>query len=83
MTLLPADAAVTSNFELLNLMFVKHLMDREVVWLLGTVVEYIWEEKFVRKRRVKLEHLIGRIQLKFKANEYSRKPRLNYIIGIN
>ena len=83
LSLLPADAAVTSNFELLNLMFVKHLMDREVVWLLGTVVEYIWEEKFVRKRRVKLEHLIGRIQLKFKANEYSRKPRLNYIIGIN
>ena len=64
LSLLPDDCAQTSNFELLNLMFVKHVMDREAVWLVGTVVDFIWTEKIMRKRKVKLEHLIGHLKLK-------------------
>ena len=64
-------------------MFVKHVLEREVVWLIGSVLEFIWEEKLVRKKHVKLEHLIGKIQLKYKANQFSRKPSLGYIVGIS
>ena len=83
LSLLPDDCATTSNFEFLNLMFMKHVFDKEVVWLLGTVLEFIWAEKLGRKVNVKIEHLIGYTQLKFKENQFSRKPCLNYITGIS
>ena len=57
-------------------------MDKEAVWLIGIVVEFIWTEKIMRKRKVKLEHLIGHLKLKFKANQFSKKPELGYIFGI-
>ena len=82
LSLLPDDSAQTSNFELLNLMFVRHVMDKEAVWLVGIVVEFICTEKIMRKRKVKLEHLIGHLKLKFKSNQFSKKPKLGYIIGI-
>ena len=83
LTLLPSECAVTSNFELLNLMFVKHIYDKEVVWLIGAVLEFIWAEKLGRKKHVRLENLIGHTQLKFKENQFSRKPTLNHIVGIS
>ena len=82
LSLLPDDSARTSNFEFLNLMFVKHVMDKEVVWLIGTAVEFIWAEKVMRNRKVKVEHLIGHMKLQYKANYFSNKPELGYIIGI-
>ena len=82
LSLLPDDSAQTSNFELLNLMFVRHVMDKEAVWLVGIVVEFIWTEKIMKKRKVKLEHLIGHLKLKFKSNQFSKKPKLGYIFGI-
>ena len=51
-------------------MFVKHVMDKEVLWLIGMVLEFIWEEKVIRKKNVKLEHLIGHVKLKYKANSF-------------
>ena len=83
LSLLPDDCAVTSNFELLNLMFMKHVMDNEVVWLLGVVMEFIWDEKLTRRRIVKLENLIGFTRMKFKSNQYSRKPSLSHIMNIS
>jgi hypothetical protein len=83
LSLLPADCAGTSNFEILNLMFVKHIMDKEIVWFLGVVLEFIWAEKLGRNRNVKLEHLIGQTQLKYKANQFSKKPSLAHIVGIS
>ena len=81
--LLPDDCAGTSNFELLNLMFMKHFFDKEVVWLLGIVLVFIWTEKLHRKKNVKLENLIGYIQLKYKSNQNSKKPKLAYINGVS
>ena len=82
LTLLPENCSKTSNFEFLNLMFEKHVMDLEIVWLLGTVVAFIWNEKIVRKRKVNLEHLKGHLKLEYRANQLSRKPRLGYISEI-
>ena len=52
LSLLPDDCAHTSNFEMLNLMFAEHVRDLEVVWLIGTVVEFNWTEKILRKRKL-------------------------------
>ena len=43
--LLSEASARCSNFELINLMFEKHHMDTEAVWLVATFVEYVWLEK--------------------------------------
>ena len=82
LSLLPDDCAATSNFEFLHLMFLKDVMDKEVVWLLGMVLEFIWEEKLTRKKIVKLEHLVGNIKMKYKSNQFSRKPSLGHILSI-
>jgi hypothetical protein len=77
--LLSEASAGCSNFELINLMFEKHHMDLESVWLVVTFVEYVWLEKFVRNMFVKLEQAIGHIKLRYKANQASRKPLLGHI----
>ena len=82
LSMLPADCAVTSNFEFLNLMFEQHVMDNEAVWLIGAFLEFVWMEKLVKHKLVKLEHLIGYVELKFKANHFAKKPVLGHIIGI-
>ena len=83
LNLLPDDCARTSNFELINLMFVKHFMDKEAVWLLGIYIELVWVEKFQKNRKVKLNHLIGHTKLKYQANQVSRKPLLGFIANIS
>ena len=81
--LLPQDCALTSNFEFINLMFVKHFWDKEIIWLLGSYIELAWAEKFQKKRKVKLNHLIGHLKLRYQANQVSRKPLLGYIANIS
>jgi hypothetical protein len=81
-SLLPEGCEQTSNFEFLNLMFLKNLMDNEAVWLLGAFIEFTWKEKLVKNRKVKLEQLIGYITLKYKENFLSKKPSLGHIVGL-
>ena len=38
-------------------------MDREAVWMIGTFVELVWVEQFQKKRKVKIDHLIGFLDL--------------------
>ena len=83
LSLLPDDCARTSDFEFIHLMFSKHFMDNEAVWLIGTFVEFVWVEKVQRKRLIKVDHLIGHIQLRYKANQVSRKPLLGFIMNIS
>ena len=83
LSLLPDDCARTSDFEFIHLMFTKHFMDNEAVWLIGTFVEFVWVEKVQRKRLIKIDHLIGHIQLRYKANQVSRKPLLGFIMNIS
>ena len=81
--LLSRDSAGCSNFELLNLMFEKDLMDMEAVWLIVTYVEYVWTEKFLRNKHVKLEQLVGHTKLCYKSNQFSKKPALGHISYIS
>ena len=81
--LLSPGSAVCSNFEMINLMFEKHFMDIEAVWLVTTFLEYVWLEKFVKKHKVKIDHMIGFLRLRFKANQVSRKPSLGFIYLIS
>ena len=81
--MLPTECAVTSNFEFLNLMFERHLMDNEAVWMIGGYLEFVWMEKLVKHKIVRLDHLIGYLQLKFKTNQFSKKPVLGHIVGLN
>lgn len=63
--LLSEDSARCSNFELLNLMFGKDMLDMEAAWLVVTYVEFVWTEQFMRNKIVKLEYLMGHIKLSF------------------
>ena len=58
LSLLPEGCEQTSNFECLNLMFMKNLMDNEAVWLLGAFIEFTWKEKLVKNRKVKWNNLL-------------------------
>ena len=81
--LLSEESARCSNFELLNLMFAKDVMDMEAVWLVGTYVEFVWAEKVLRNKLVKLEYLVGHIKLCYRSNQVSRKPTLGHISYIS
>ena len=61
--------AATSNFEFLHLMFLKHVMDKEAVWLLGVVLEFIWEEILTRRKIVKLVYLVWYTKMKYKSDQ--------------
>ena len=81
--LLPEDCAITSNFEFINLMFSKHLMENEAVWLIGTFIQFAWTEKFQKKRNVELKKFIGHAKLCYKENQAARKPLLGYLMNIS
>ena len=76
--LLPEDCAQTSNFEFINLMFSKHLMENEAVWLIGIFIHFVWTEKLQKKRFVSIEHCIGHAKLCYKENQVAKKPELGY-----
>ena len=81
--MLPEENARCSNFELLNLMFEHHVMDVEAVWLMATYVEFVWFEKLKRNRTVKIEYLIGHLKLRYRANQVSRRPQLEFMSWIS
>ena len=83
LALLPDSCSITSNFEFINLMFDKHFMDKEAVWIIGTFVEQVWIEKIKKKRKVKIEQIKGILKVKYQANQVSRRPFLNYIENIS
>ena len=72
LSVLPDRCGRTFNFEFLSFMFEKSIMDKEAVWLIGAFLEFVWKEKLMKKRIVKLQHLVGYIELKFKANMFSK-----------
>ena len=63
-------------------MFEKHVLDLEAVWLMATYVECVWFEKLKRNRTVKIEHIFGHLQLRYRANQVSRRPNLDLCLGL-
>ena len=81
--LLPEENARCSNFEMISLMFEKQIRDLEAVWLVATFVEFVWLEKLKKNRKVKIEHIVGHLKLKYKANQCSNTPSLGFISQIS
>ena len=80
--LLPVEAASTSNFELLNLMFVSSMFDREIIWLLGVYVGLVWnnfvcKSKFLNQNLVKVE-----CSQRYLSHHSANKPLLAHIVGL-
>ena len=44
-------------------------MDTEAVWLVATFVEYVWLEKVMRNKIVKLEHIVEHLKMRYRANQ--------------
>ena len=80
--LLPVEAASTSNFEFLNLMFVSSMFDREIIWLLGVYVGLVWNTvvcklKFLNQNLVKVE-----CSQRYLSHHSANKPLLAHIVGL-
>ena len=52
-------------------------MDMEAVSLGAIFEEYVWLEKFVRNKIVRLGHAMGHFKLRYRANQVSNKPSLS------
>ena len=44
-----------------------------------TYVEFVWLEKLKKNRKVKIEHIVGRMKLKYRAIQVSSTPSLGLI----
>ena len=49
----------SSNWELLNLFLPKSQFEKEIVWLMGTYVEYVWSKVFTGDSELKIEKFLG------------------------
>ena len=82
LALLPKEAASTSNFEFLNLMFVSDMYDSEIIWLLGIYVELVWNN-VVCKTKVLSQHLVKvECSQRFLSHHAAKKPLLAHIVGL-
>ena len=68
-----------SNFELLHLTFPREVVENEVVWLVGTWVQLVYEEGVVRGRTLKHQFVRGHFRYKFLESQTIKMPQLNYI----
>ena len=56
------------NFEFINLMFFRQILENKAVWVIGTYLQYAWAEKFQKKIILKIEKLFGHGRLCYRAN---------------
>ena len=68
-----------SNFELLHLTFPREVVENEVVWLVGTWVQLVYEEGVVRGRNLKHQFVRGHFRYKYLETQTMKMPQLNYI----
>jgi hypothetical protein len=79
MNLLPEYQGM-SNFEILHLMFPKDgRVENEMMWLLGTWVQMVYEEVVVRDRKLMDYFVRGHFQYKFYESMKKKMPALNHI----
>ena len=80
--MLPPDGGSTSNFELLNLMFMSGMFDSEIVWLIGIYVKLVWVNVMSKKKNLDHIMLKSECELKFVTHQEANLPSLAYICGI-
>jgi hypothetical protein len=80
--LLPPEAAGTSNFEFINLMFVSSLMDDEAVWLLGIYVKLVWDNVVCKKKNITQKYVQTECSQQYYSHHACNKPALAHICGL-
>ena len=82
LSLLPPEAARTSNFEFLHLMFVQSLMDIEAVWLLGIYVKVVWDTVICKKKNISQSKIKNECFLQYNNHHACNKPALAHFVGL-
>ena len=80
--LLPSEASQTSNFELISLMFVPSVTEKEILFMMGHYVEMVWREVFCLKKALNLDFVKGHFNYCYKTHHNGRKPPLLPINGV-
>ena len=62
--------AISFNFEFINIVFSKHLMENEAVWLIGTYVAWVWKEVYIHgKTWLRADQFLGFLRFKYKSDQ--------------
>ena len=73
----------SSDWDLLNLFLPRNRFEREVTWLIGHFIYWVWFERKVRARSVlKLEHLFGFLRFKYKTLQFDTNLGMGIIPGL-
>ena len=54
------------DWKIINLMFPKSRFDRELIWLVSSYVQYVWNSVYVRGADVRAEQFFGFLRYKYK-----------------
>ena len=54
------------DWKILNLMFPKSRLDKELIWLVSSYVLYVWDSVYVRGAEVRAEQFFGFLRFKYK-----------------
>ena len=69
---------ISSNWELINLFLPSSQFEQEIVWLIGTYVDYVWTKVFIGDSELKIEKFFGFLKFKYKNSGGS----LGHISGL-
>ena len=61
--------ASVNDWDLINLLFPHSSHDSEIVWLVSSYVQYVWEMVQVKKQEVKLDKFFGYLTFKYKMQQ--------------
>ena len=61
--------ASVNDWDLVNLLFPNSSHDSEIVWLISSYVQYVWEMVQVKKQEVILEKFFGYLTFKYKMQQ--------------
>ena len=61
------------DWKILNLMFQKSRLDKELIWLVSNYVWYVWDSVYVRGADVRKEQFFGFLRFKYKELQ-TRSP---------
>ena len=68
--------ADADDWDLVNLMFLNSSRDSEIVWMISSYVQYVWEMVYIKKQEVKLDKFFGYLTFKYKMNQTTSPDQL-------
>ena len=82
LAMLPEACSRTSNFEFLNRMFARDILDSEAIWIIGNFVQLVWDIVICKKKSLKIETMKNEFEMKYFTHHKSNMPHLGYIVGL-